>query len=155
MKSAGIKIFLIRAFEYGSAISASTAFGQGLVEYDDDGRILHEPHAVYQFGNEFSRFLNDFERFIADRKPRIYEAFQRVNSDEEWDDEDSHAVQLVLHCTDPHPQLVLEVRKVLKRYFDDEDLYELVDITIKMDPRRVEDAQDRKNCEKFQADLFA
>jgi hypothetical protein len=123
--------------------------------YDEDGRIINEPNSLYQFGDGLSRLLNNFERFLADRKPAVYTAFQRVNSDEEWEDE-PHPMQLVVHCTDPHPQIVLEFHKVLKRFFpDDEDVYELLDIVIKMDPRRVEDATERRDCEEFQDCLFA
>lgn len=154
MKYPGLKVFLVRAFEYGSAIAAATTFGQGLTEYDEDGRIASEPYMLCQFGNDFSYLLDSLERFLAGHKQQIYNTFQRVNSDEDWEDE-REPIKLVLHCINPYPQVVLEVGKVLKRYSDDEDLYELVDIVIKMDPRRVEDAEERQKCEKFQADLFA
>ncbi len=155
MKDPALYVYVVRGFEGGLAERASIVIGQGLIEYDDDGRMMSEPHTCYQFGDSFDSLLTSVERTLVSLKSHIMRTFDSINGPGYHDDEDVQPKNLVIHCHNPQPQAVKEIEKLLHRYFRDSDVYELADITIKINPERFHYANSSSKCKEFQDNLFA
>jgi hypothetical protein len=159
MKDPALFVYTLRAFDVGSAARLAGSIASGLRDFDEDGSTLHEAICIYQWDSTLEDFLRRVEEWLSRNRERIQRLFIKINDDTIDDSDVERPFDLVLYCQKTgHPQVVLEFRKLLKRFFPDTpDLYEVLDVTISIDPNRLrgdfyEIAED---CERFQQDLFA
>ena len=154
MKHPGLCVFIVRAYDSGLASRTASIVQSGLIEQDEDGNILHEAMVLYQWQDDTAYIFQRLEQWLEASRQIIQRNYEEQNSDEGADE---GPVDLVIHLSKvSHPQIVLEIRKTLERYFPDTDTFSVADITVKVDPERMRDYDDSfvEECKQFQHQLF-